>query len=141
MATGDIEVVPVGVVERKGASVSIRIYPDFGPGLKGLDGFSHILVCYWFHGNDTPDKRSILQVHPRGNPSNPLTGVFATRSPHRPNLLGISVCEIVSVIDTTVFVSSIDAVDGTPIIDIKPYLPHNDCVIGAVVPDRVNGKG
>ena len=67
-------------------------------------------------------------VHPRGNKANPLTGVFATRSPFRPNLIGLSVCRIKSVDDAGITVDDIDAFDGSPIIDLKPYIPTIDSV-------------
>ena len=82
------ELYPVGRVKRKGKSVSLHIFKKYKDALKGLDGFSHVLVLYWFDRNDTPEKRNILQVHPRGNKKNPLTGVFACRAPVRPNLTG-----------------------------------------------------
>ena len=65
-------------------------------------------------------------MHPRGNKDNPLTGVFACRAPVRPNLIALSLCKIVSVEDSTVRVEKIDALDGTAIVDIKPYIPHID---------------
>jgi tRNA (Thr-GGU) A37 N-methylase len=71
----------VGEVERQGGPTSLQIYESYSDALKGLDGFSHVLVLYWFDRNDTPEKRKILQVHPRGNKKNPLTGVFACRAP------------------------------------------------------------
>lgn len=64
----------------------VRLDPRVRDGLLGLEQWSPIWVFHWFDRNDTPAKRSVLQVHPRGNPDNPLTGVFATRSPVRPNL-------------------------------------------------------
>jgi tRNA-Thr(GGU) m(6)t(6)A37 methyltransferase TsaA len=91
-----------------------------------LDGFSHVWVLWWFDRNDTPQQRSILQVHPRANRENPLTGVFATRAPVRPNLLGMTLCRILSVTNNVVEVDGIDAFDSTPILDLKPYTTGND---------------
>jgi len=65
-------------------------------------------------------------VHPRGRKDNPLTGVFACRSPARPNLIGLTLCKVLSVIGGTVHVEKIDALDGSPIVDIKPYIPGID---------------
>ena len=79
---------PVGAVEREDGEVRLRIDKEYAKALSGLDGFSHVWVLYWFDRNDTPGRRAILQVHPRGDRRNPLTGVFATRSPVRPNLTG-----------------------------------------------------
>ena len=91
----------------------------YEPGLLGLDGFSSVTVIYWFDRNDTPKKRSILQIHPRGNMKNPLTGVFATHSPVRPNLIGVSRCRIISVKNNIIEVEGIDAFPGSPVIDLK----------------------
>lgn len=123
---------PVGRIERKGESTHLRIFDPYHDALLGLDGYSHIFVLYWFDQNDTPDKRSILRVHPRGNPDNPLTGVFACRAPTRPNLIGLTLCKVVSVADGTIQVDKIDAFDGTPIVDIKPYIPSIDSVTADV---------
>ena len=73
-----------------------------------------------YHRNDTPIKRSILQVHPRGNPENPLRGVFATRAPVRPNLIALSRCRVLSVRDNLIEIDDIDAFADTPVLDIKP---------------------
>jgi tRNA (adenine37-N6)-methyltransferase len=123
---------PVGRVEREGESVHLRIFDPYRDALLGLHGYSHILVLYWFDRNDTPDKRRILRVHPRGNQANPLTGVFACRSPTRPNLIGLTLCKILSVADGIVQVDKTDALDGTPIVDIKPYIPSIDSVTGDI---------
>ena len=98
---------------------SLEIFKEFLPGLHRIDLCSHVTVIWWFHQNDTPAKRSILSVHPRGNKENPLTGVFATHSPVRPNLLAISTCKILSVKDGFITIDSIDAFDNTPILDLK----------------------
>ena len=90
---------PIGHVTKSSDKTTLKIFPQFQDGLLGLNGFSHVLVFYWFDRNDTPEKRATLIVHPRGNKANPLTGVFATRSPFRPNLIGLSVCRIKSVDD------------------------------------------
>ncbi len=131
---------PIGVVEKTQGRTSIVLEKPYQPGLLGLEGFSHIHVMWWFDKNDSPAKRSILQVHPRGNPNNPLTGVFATRSPMRPNLIGLTLCKIVSVKDNAIEVESIDAFEGTPVLDIKPFLPGQDCASGARAPDWARPK-
>jgi tRNA (adenine37-N6)-methyltransferase len=91
-----------------------------------LEAYSHVLVLYWFDKNDTPEKRGILRVHPRGNKNNPLTGVFACRAPVRPNLIGLTLCRIQSVAEGTIRIDKIDALNGSPIVDIKPYVPTID---------------
>ena len=120
---GSFHLNPVGIVRKSADSVWIEIRDEFTDGLLGLDGFSHIFVLYWFHQNDTPQKRQTLQVHPRKDPSNPLTGVFATHSPQRPNLIGLTLCRILSIGNNKIEVEEIDAVDGSPVIDIKCYIP------------------
>lgn len=130
------ELYPVGRIERKGKSVSLHIFKKYKDALKGLDGFSHVFVLYWFDRNDTHEKRSILQVHPRGNKKNPLTGVFACRAPVRPNLIALSLCKIISVKKNIVYIENIDALNNSPILDLKPYIPHIDHIIKDVrVPD------
>ena len=116
---------PVGTIKKQGDSISIEIYEKYNAALLGLDEFSHITVCYWFHKNDTPEKRNVMQVHPRKNPNNPLTGVFATHSPIRPNLMAISICKILSIEGKIISIDKIDAFDGSPVIDIKCYVPSS----------------
>jgi tRNA (adenine37-N6)-methyltransferase len=131
----------IGHVVKNAGKVKIEILSQYKDALLGLSEFSHVLVFYWFNQNDSPEKRTILRVHPRGNKEIPLTGVFATRSPVRPNLIGLTVCKIKSIDDCMIIVDDIDAFDGTPIIDLKPYRPSVDCIPDASVPDwakRIN---
>jgi tRNA-Thr(GGU) m(6)t(6)A37 methyltransferase TsaA len=121
------KVFPVGIVQKKRGTTCLKIADQYGEALKGLDGFSHVVVLYWFHKNDTPSKRSILQSRLERFPNKPLAGVFASRAPMRPNLIALSVCRILSVEGNTVRVASIDAFDGTPILDLKPHIPVIDC--------------
>ncbi|MFZ0132378.1 MAG: tRNA (N6-threonylcarbamoyladenosine(37)-N6)-methyltransferase TrmO [Desulfobacterales bacterium] len=117
---------PIGVIHQTDAGARIEIYPAFTDGLLGLEQFSHITVLYWLHHNDTPRARSILQVHPRKNPANPLTGVFATHSPRRPNPVALSRCRILAVTSDSIVIDRIDAEDGSPVIDIKSFFPYDD---------------
>ncbi|UCG47428.1 MAG: SAM-dependent methyltransferase [Phycisphaerales bacterium] len=110
---------PIGRVTRKNDRTFIEIDEKYKAGLKGLERHSYVTVVYWFDRNDTPQKRSILEVHPRADVNNPLTGVFATHSPFRPNLIAISRCDIVSVKDNVIEIESIDAFDGSPVLDLK----------------------
>ena len=127
---------PVGRVDRKVKSVKLRIYDRYSDALRGLDGFSHPIVLYWFDRNDTSEKRSILQVRPRGNEKNPLTGVFACRAPVRPNLIAVSLCKILAIRGKVLSIDKIDTLDGSPILDIKPYIQSIDCrTKGIPVPD------
>jgi len=125
---------PIGKVRVADGHASIVLEKAYEPGLLGLDGFSHIHVLWWFDRNDTAEKRAVLQVHPRGDRKNPLTGVFATRSPMRPNLIAMSLCKITAIKENIIEVEKIDAFDGTPVLDIKPYTPGQDVVADAKVP-------
>jgi tRNA-Thr(GGU) m(6)t(6)A37 methyltransferase TsaA len=127
----------VGIVRKDGRGVRIEIEKEFRDALLGLDGFSHILVLYWFHENDTHELRRTLRVHPRKNASNPLMGVFGTHSPARPNLIGVTRCRMAGISDGTIRIDEIDAFDGSPVIDIKCYIPDAEPPTGVVVPDWV----
>lgn len=125
---------PVGVVKKQGEQTFLEIFPEYAPALKGIQDFSHLWVFYWFHENDRPEERRTLQVHPRRNPANPLTGVFATRSPVRPNLIGFTACRLLKVQGSVLEVADLDAQDGSPILDLKPYIPEGDSIPQAVTP-------
>jgi tRNA-Thr(GGU) m(6)t(6)A37 methyltransferase TsaA len=88
--------------------------------LLGVDRLDAIWVLFLFDRNDDPARRSILQVHPRANPANPLRGVFATRAPVRPNLIGLTRVRILSVDGLRIEIDDIDAWDDTPVLDLKP---------------------
>jgi tRNA-Thr(GGU) m(6)t(6)A37 methyltransferase TsaA len=125
----------IGLVHKSDGRTFIEMHKKYEEGLLGLDGFSHVQVFWWFSKNDIPQKRAILRVYPRGDPANPLTGVFATRAPVRPNLIALTTCKILSVEGRRVYLDSIDAFDGTPVIDLKPYVPGLDQVKQPRVPD------
>jgi len=114
---------PVGTVRNTGDKAWIEVFDEYGDGLLGLDGFSHIYVFYWFDQNDSPEKRRTLQVRPRKDPANPLTGVFATHSPRRPNLIALTRCRIRAIRGNRIEIDEIDAYDKSPVIDIKCYIP------------------
>ena len=121
--TASCQLIPVGIIRKSDNQVRIEIFDEFTDGLLGLDGFSHINVLYWFHQNDAPVKRRTLQVHPRKDQRIQLTGVFATHSPQRPNLIGLTLCQILSIAGNKIYLEDIDALDGSPVIDIKCYIP------------------
>ncbi len=110
---------PIGKVVRDDGRTLIVLEKKYQPGLLGLDNFKQITVVYWFDKNDTPVKRAILQVNPRGDKRNPLTGVFGTHSPVRPNLIAISQCKIISIEENIIEVEEIDAFDDSPVLDLK----------------------
>jgi len=90
----------------------------FSDALLRIEEQEHLLVLYWMHGLGEQD-RNVLQVHPRGDLSRPLHGVFATHSPMRPNPIGVTRVELVKVEATRLFVRGLDARDGSPVIDVK----------------------
>lgn len=139
-AVTEFKVRPIGQVKKADDRTLIVLDKQYQPGLLGLEGFSHIMVFWWFDKNDTPEGRSVLQVHPRGNPQNPLTGVFATRSPRRPNLIALTLCKVVAVKENVVEIDKTDAFDGTPVLDIKPFLVGYDSAKDAKVPDWAKSK-
>jgi len=131
----NFKIFPVGFIRKKDNTVLIEIDEKFNDALLGLEQFSHINVLYWFHENDNPESRNTLQVNPCRNKKNPLTGVFATHSPHRPNLIAMSLCKILSIDGTTIKIDKIDAFDGSPVIDIKCFFPTRLSISDVRVPD------
>lgn len=93
--------------------------PAMSEGLRGLRAGDAIVVLTWLDRA----RRDVLSVHPRGDASRPLAGVFGTRAPHRPNPIGLHEVEIAAIDGHRVRVRHLEAVDGTPILDVKPVLP------------------
>ncbi len=89
-----------------------------GDALDGLAAGDEVIVLTWFHRAD----RGVLKVHPRGDKRNPLTGVFATRSPDRPNPIGLHVVQVRRIAGRRLRIGPIEAIDGTPVVDVKPVL-------------------
>ena len=118
-ALKEFSVHPIGYVRKAEGRTTIVLDKKYQPGLLRFEKLSEVWVLWWFDHNDTPEKRSILQVHPGGNPDNPLTGVFATHSPVRPNLIAMTRCKIISVKDNVIEIESIDAFPDTPVLDLK----------------------
>ena len=115
--TEDMPIQPAGALGIRG---TIEVLPEFAEGLKDLEGFSHIILLYHFHRVQeaklvvTP----FLDSRPRG--------VFATRAPKRPNPIGLSVVRLVSIEGNVLQIENVDIIDGTPLLDIKPYVPEFD---------------
>jgi tRNA-Thr(GGU) m(6)t(6)A37 methyltransferase TsaA len=111
---------PIQPAAAKGIEGTIDINPEFKNGLKDLDGFSHIILLYHFHLSRGFSLAVIpfLDDKPRG--------VFATRAPRRPNLVGLSIVRLVAVEENRLYIRNVDIVDGTPLLDIKPYVPEFD---------------
>jgi L-fuculose-phosphate aldolase len=99
----------------------VDIYPEFRAAMKGLTSGSRVVLLTWFHRAD----REALKVHPRGNPEKPLTGVFLTRSPNRPNPIGLHEVRVLETDETGFSVEPLEALDNTPVIDIKLSIPNS----------------
>ncbi len=106
--------------------------PEWEQGLEGLEGFSHIIVLFWF--DRITETEVALKVHPMHRDDLPLTGLFATRAPNRPNRIGETVASLIGRTGNVLKVKGLDALDGTPILDVKPYLRRGDLVSGATEP-------
>jgi tRNA-Thr(GGU) m(6)t(6)A37 methyltransferase TsaA len=108
---------PRGPSAANGAEGRVVVYPEFAEGLKDVDGFSHLILVFYLDRSEIAP----LRVRPEHSPAE--HGVFATRSPDRPNHLGISVVELDRIEGATLHVRNVDMLDGTPLVDIKPYSP------------------
>ncbi|MEM3437399.1 MAG: tRNA (N6-threonylcarbamoyladenosine(37)-N6)-methyltransferase TrmO [Nitrososphaerales archaeon] len=106
---------------RKNVISEIVISEDLTEALDGIEEFSHIFVIFYMHRAST--EKINLKIHPRGRQDLPLMGIFATRSPYRPNPLGLTLVELIDRKRNIIKVKGLDAINGTPIIDIKPYDP------------------
>jgi len=129
-----LELTPIGIIHSlyknmgdvphqgyKSEEISqIEVFKEFEEGLKDIEGFSHIIVIYWFHKS----RGYHLLVKTPWDES--LHGLFTTRSPHRPCPLGLTVAELVAKEKNVLKVKGLDAIDGTPLLDIKPYVPSID---------------
>ena len=118
----EYKVHPIGWVRKSDGKTFLEINEEYQYGLLEVDTLDSIWVIWWFDRNDNPEQRSILQVNPFGDPSNPLRGVFATRSPVRPNLLALTRCDVLGVEGNIIEIDEIDAFADTPILDIKRYI-------------------
>ena len=129
---------PIGRVERDGGDqglvgdalrarpARIVLDPALAEGLMGLEPGSDAVVLFYFHQSTGYD----LQLHPRGDPSRPLRGVFSTRSQYRPNPIGLTVVRVQHVEDHVLEVVGLDALDGSPVLDIKTYASYFDAPYG-----------
>ena len=108
--------------------------------LLGLDGYSHIHVLFWPHQVPDEVRGSKPRLHPLDDPANPLQGVLATRSQIRFNPILASVVPLLAVKGNVLHVRGLDAVDGSPVLDVKPYIPHHDSIPEARVPQWVTER-
>ena len=124
----ELENMPIQPSGAAGIRGTVDVFSEFAEGLKDLDGFSHLILLYRFHQSRgyeltvTP----FLDSEPRG--------VFATRAPRRPNPIGLSIVRLIGIRGSTVDVENVDILDGTPLLDLKPYVPEfdqqEDCRVG-----------
>ena len=114
------EGMPIQPTGAAGIRGTIEVFEEFRPGLKDLDGFSHIILLYYFHRSDgfTLHVVPFMDSEPRG--------LFATRAPKRPNPIGISVVRLDKIENGVPHIQNVDILDGTPLLDIKPYVPAFD---------------
>jgi len=115
----------------------IHLSESLSPGLHGISQFSHVLVIFMMH-RSTFDPTTDLVRRPQGRQNMPKIGIFAQRAKHRPNPIGISAVELVEIRQNVLRVKGLDAINGTPVLDLKPYFPVFDRVEEAVVPEWVD---
>jgi tRNA-Thr(GGU) m(6)t(6)A37 methyltransferase TsaA len=111
---------PIQSSTAKGIKGEIEIFPEYVDGLQDVEGFSHIILVYHFH----LAKKSSLKAKPFMD--NKPHGIFSIRGPSRPNPIGISIVRLIKVEKNILYVQDLDIVDGTPLLDIKPYVPEFD---------------
>ena len=116
----DTEGMPIQSIGASKVQGTVEVFPEFADGLKDLEGFSHIILLYHFHQTRNPQLivTPFMDSQPRG--------VFATRAPKRPNPIGLSVVRLLSVEQSILHVENVDILDGTPLLDLKPYVPEFD---------------
>lgn len=141
------EIEAIGIVENEvnkqsdenwGKIIScIKLYHKYQGGLKGLENFTHLIVVTFLHEAKYVREKH-LQRRPRNLEEMPLVGIFSQRAKDRPNPIGITAVKIVEVFDDSVLVEGLDAINGTPVLDLKPYYPHYDRVEEARVPEWVD---
>ena len=111
---------PIQPTAAKGVAGTIEIFPEYSAGLADLAEFSHLFILYHFHLS----KKFSLKVKPFLDDQ--LRGLFATRAPSRPNPIGLSVVRLIGITESSLEIQDVDVVDGTPLLDIKPYVPEFD---------------
>ena len=120
-------------VKDKTRTSQIIIRPEFLAALDGITEYSHIYIIFWMH--KIPDEeRFKMKVHPRGRNDLPLIGAFAVRTNHRPNPIGLTIVELIGIDENVLTVRGLDAFNGTPVLDLKPY-DNWDAIIDPRVPE------
>ncbi|NLP33715.1 MAG: tRNA (N6-threonylcarbamoyladenosine(37)-N6)-methyltransferase TrmO [Clostridiales bacterium] len=143
----DLKIAEIGYVENEvtkqmdlnwGSIISkIRVINDYVDGLKGLENFSHAIILTYLHEAKFVKERH-LERRPRNLQEMPLVGIFSQRAKDRPNPIGVTTVKIIEVLSNTILVEGLDAINGTPVLDIKPYYPQYDMVKNAIIPEWVN---
>ncbi|MEN8729936.1 MAG: tRNA (N6-threonylcarbamoyladenosine(37)-N6)-methyltransferase TrmO [Desulfuromonadales bacterium] len=116
----ELEGMPIQPAGARGVQGTVEVFQEYRAGLKDLDGFSHIVLLYLFHQNQG------FNLHVVPYLDTEIRGVFATRAPRRPNAIGLSVVQLNMVQDRILHIENVDILDGTPLLDIKPYVPEFD---------------
>lgn len=134
--TRTYHMLPIGFIRRSEQGIWLEILEPYRPALKQLDHFSHVMVFWWAHKHDNEQSRAILQTEPP-YALGKVTGVFATRAEYRPNPIAMTTCKLLSLDEEggILRIAEIDAIDGTPIVDLKAYFPVCDRVREARIPD------
>jgi len=133
----NLEDMPVQPCGAQDTYATIEFKEEYGAGLADLDGFSHVYLIYHFHKVVEPQ----LKVVPFNDKTKTPRGVFSTRTPMHPNSIGMSLVELVSVDKNRVTIKGVDILDETPLLDIKPYIPHFDQVHGDVKTGWMHSSG
>jgi tRNA-Thr(GGU) m(6)t(6)A37 methyltransferase TsaA len=123
MSTGEVRFIGT-VTKVDGEGSEITIDERYCPGLDKIDSYKEIFVLYWFHQRDDEKHRKVLKVIPRRHGETEERGVFASHSPSRPNPIGLTRVELVSVEGCKIIVKGLDAFEGSPIVDLKTVRPH-----------------
>jgi len=140
MSNETFEIFPVGYIRREGKNTHIEILEPFTPAMKELEHFGHVQVFWWFSEYQDDAYREITQGEHAPYDA-PVLGVFACRSPVRPNPIGLSTAKVLDVDHDAgiIKIANIDTFDGTPVIDLKPYIPSCDRLESTRVPDWMAG--
>jgi tRNA-Thr(GGU) m(6)t(6)A37 methyltransferase TsaA len=144
----EIRLQPIGVVAGAGDDAArqdwsrvrseVRLHPEYIEALLGLDAYSHVIVVGWLH--EIPEAlRTRRQAYPAGNDRFPLQGALALRGGARPNPVSVTVCRLLGIEGATLRLEGLDLVDGTPVLDVKPYIAYYDSVPDASLPRWAQG--
>ncbi len=148
----DIDIKPIGMVSTELSNIfskhskktsdlsNLIIFKEYEPCLDGIQGYSHIIVCFWAH-LVTDEERNLRKVHPKGNRNLPKRGIFATRSQARPNPICVTTVKLIKREKNYLLVEKLDALNNSPILDIKPHIIHFDAPSDPSLPEWVKNFG